>query len=679
MLNVLRTLLRRSLLATVLTAPVAGALVPAEAQARNVLLFVADGLRAGSVNGRVTPAMNRVKTQGVWFSNSHSVFPTFTTANASALATGHFLGDTGDFSNTIYTGFPEAAANGSETPFLENDLVQGDVDARFAGTVTRRNGETVQVGYLNEETILAAARSQGFRTASIGKVGPVVIFDTNNSSLVPAATRDVRGTPTIFVDDATGSTSGIPLDPAVSSALTAAGIATTTPGRGANGSSGDSTTPGAKVANLVQQDYFVQTAANVVLPQLQASGQPFVMVFWSRDPDGTQHNQGDSLNQVVPGINGPTSQAGIANADSDLARLMDALDRLGLAKTTDVIVTADHGFSTISKNPGANFSQSRTSYAATQTYQTYRTVNGAAQLVQEVPTGFLPAGFLAIDIAHALNTNLFDPDSAPGTAPKPITPASYPPVVASQPPAADGSRRQRPASGDGIIGATATDPDVVVAANGGSDLIYLPNGATRAAVAQTLVPFLLKQDYVSGVFVDPSVGRFPGTLPTTAINFVGDAVTPAPTIVVNFASVSTRGRGCPFATDDQCGVEIADSTLQQGQGQHGNFSRADTYNFMAAIGPDFKHGFVDPAPASNADVGKTIAHVLGLQIPSNGSLVGRVLQESFPGRPVPDFTTGRIESARGPGGVQTVIRLQQLGDTKYFDAAGFPRRTVGLD
>jgi hypothetical protein len=34
----------------------------------------------------------------------------------------------------------------------------------------------------------------------------------------------------------------------------------------------------------------------------------FVVVFWSRDPDGTQHNQGDSLSQLSPGINGPTSK-----------------------------------------------------------------------------------------------------------------------------------------------------------------------------------------------------------------------------------------------------------------------------------------------------------------------------------------------------------------------------------
>ena len=38
-------------------------------------------------------------------------------------------------------------------------------------------------------------------------------------------------------------------------------------------------------------------------------------------------------------------------------------------------------------------------------------------------------------------------------------------------------------------------------------------------------------------------------------------------------------------------------------------------NFMAAVGPSFKGGFVDGAPVSNADIGKTIAHVLGLKFP----------------------------------------------------------------
>src|ERR1700722_6097690 len=74
-------------------------------QRRNAIVFVADGLGAGSGNEKDTPTLWSMRTKGVNFSNSHSLFPTFTTANASAIATGHLLGDTGDYSNTIWVGF----------------------------------------------------------------------------------------------------------------------------------------------------------------------------------------------------------------------------------------------------------------------------------------------------------------------------------------------------------------------------------------------------------------------------------------------------------------------------------------------------------------------------------------------------------------------------------------------
>ena len=80
--------------------------VVAQPRPHNVVLFVADGLRPGMVNERTAPAMSQLMARGVRFSNTHSLFPTFTTANASGMATGHQLGDTGDFSNTIYVGFP---------------------------------------------------------------------------------------------------------------------------------------------------------------------------------------------------------------------------------------------------------------------------------------------------------------------------------------------------------------------------------------------------------------------------------------------------------------------------------------------------------------------------------------------------------------------------------------------
>ena len=63
----------------------------------NMVLFVPDGLRALKVTPETAPAMAEVRDKGVNFKNPHSLFPTFTMANASGMATGHFLGDTGTF------------------------------------------------------------------------------------------------------------------------------------------------------------------------------------------------------------------------------------------------------------------------------------------------------------------------------------------------------------------------------------------------------------------------------------------------------------------------------------------------------------------------------------------------------------------------------------------------------
>jgi arylsulfatase A-like enzyme len=573
----------------------------------NVILFVPDGLRALSVTPQSAPTMAAIRDRGVNFKNPHSMFPTFTTANAASFATGHYPGDTGDFSNTIYVGYPVKAANGSMTPFLEANPVLADVDQHFEGN------------YLDEDTVLLAARHQGYSAAAIGKVGPVLIFDHTERS----------GEETIIVDDSTGSPSGIPLSQAVKDRLAAAGLPLAAPGRGDNGKIGDFKTPGTSTANTVQQAYFANVAAKVVLPLLKARNKPFVLVFWSRDPDGTQHNQGDSLNALTPGINGPTSAAAIKNADDNLKQLQDALVELSLADDTDIVIAADHGFSTISK-------ESATSPAAKADYP-------------DAPKGALPSGFLAIDIAQGLGLPLFDPDN-------------------------NNTRRADEHStprGNGLIGPDPVKPDVVVAANGGSDLIYVPS--RDRALVQRVIDLLLTQDYVSGLFVDDNLGAFAGTLPLSAINLKGTARTPRPTIAVNFRSFSS---GC--AEPLLCTAEIADTGLQQGQGMHGSFSRADTMNFMAAIGPDFKHGFVDEAPVSNADMGQTLARLLGLKIPFKGALRGRVVEEALPDGAMPAVTAGALRSSASAAGLQTVVEYQQVGSTRYFDAAGFPGRTVGL-
>src|ERR1700684_797181 len=179
----------------------------------NVILFVPDGLRGRIVTPQTAPAMAEVRDKGVNFRNSHSLFPTFTTANASAMSTGHYLGDTGDFSNTIYTGYAVGAAAGTVTPFLESDPVLHDVDEHFGGD------------YLNEETILKMARAKGFSTAAIGKLGPTLIFDHTDKT-------GADGLHSIVIDDSTGGKGGVPLSQEMQAALAKGNLPPATPSRG---------------------------------------------------------------------------------------------------------------------------------------------------------------------------------------------------------------------------------------------------------------------------------------------------------------------------------------------------------------------------------------------------------------------------------------------------------------
>ena len=173
--------------------------------------------------------MAEVRDKGVNFKNSHSLFPTFTTANASAMSTGHYLGDTGDFSNTIYTGYHVGAGrrhrrrrSSKTTPCsaMSTSISSGD--------------------YLNEETILKMARAQGFSTAAIGKVGPTLIFDHTDRA-------DKPGLHSIVIDDSTGGKTGVPLSDEMKDALTKADLPLATPSRGDNGKAGDAKTPGTTV------------------------------------------------------------------------------------------------------------------------------------------------------------------------------------------------------------------------------------------------------------------------------------------------------------------------------------------------------------------------------------------------------------------------------------------------
>jgi hypothetical protein len=187
-------------------------------------------------------------------------------------------------------------------------------------------------------------------------------------------------------------------------------------------------------------------------------------------------------------------------------------------------------------------------------------------------------------------------------------------------------------------------------------------------VVHETIQFLAGFDYIGGIFVDdkycPEPTSCPGALPLSAIGLTGRSDVPRPAIVVSFKSFE-RVKG-----DLQSTIQIADTTLQEGQGQHGGFSRAQTLNNMAAIGPDFGHG-VDDEPAGNIDIAPTLAKILGIEMPSKGTLKGRVLEEALkPGH----LTATRpselsLLSAPTEDGTRTLLLYQEHQGVRYLDRA----------
>lgn len=589
----------------------AGALVAAlatsaaSAAPRNVVLFVPDGLRSELVTPETAPNLAAFASRGVRFANGHAAFPTLTMVNAATLATGHQPGDHGIYGDHLYVG----AGEGSAVPALDDDPTIEALDARLDG------------GLVGERTLIDAAIEAGYATAVVGRYGPVALQ-------VPAR----LWARTILVDDRTGYPGGIALPEAVSRRLSGAGLSTTAPGRGSNGDAGDLKERGTRATNKGQQTWFSAVTTRAVLPELRSRHRPFLLIYWSRDPDGTEHNQGDSPRLLEPGITGPTALAAVRDADRAFGELMESLDALGLKDSTDVIVASDHGFSTVTKS-------SSTSPA------THRRYRGVA-------TGELPGGFLALDLAAALALPLHEPDEA-RTELRPET-------------------GQHPDDGDALLGPDPHAPAVVIAANGGSDAIYLP-GDDAARLLPSIVAALLAEDYVGGLFADDRFGPVPGTLPLSAVGLSGSARTPRPALLVSFRSAAI---GCPNTL--LCTSLNADTGLQTGQGAHGSASRADTANFIAAGGPDFKTGYVDLAPASTADVGRTIARLLELRLAARGKATGRVLSESLKGGNDVAFTRETVRGEATPAGLATEMVLQRVGDTRYVTAAGLAGRTVGL-
>ncbi|HEX9101783.1 MAG TPA: phosphodiesterase, partial [Polyangia bacterium] len=185
---------------------------------------------------------------------------------------------------------------------------------------------------------------------------------------------------------------------------------------------------------------------------------------------------------------------------------------------------------------------------------------------------------------------------------------------------------------------------VVIAANGGSDYLYLPDHS--ATVVASLIPVLQKREEVGAIFVNSMYGAINGTLPMSTVKL--ENAGRAPDLIISYDfDPDAMVAGVP-------GIEYESMSTSSNRGMHGSFSPRDVHNTLIAAGPDFKAAFADTLPTGNVDVAPTVAQIFGLSLPGAN---GRPLSEALVGgAAIADYTA--TPSTVNPAAAATGLTFQ---------------------
>ncbi len=272
--------------------------------------------------------------------------------------------------------------------------------------------------------------------------------------------------------------------------------------------------------------------------------------------------------------------------------------------------------------------------------------------------------------------------------------------------------------------------DVVVARNGGSDLIYLsktafPSENAQRDELQKIVNFAEAQEWCGPIFSrdlaaapiegkhhrkrtaeKPFLGWIDGTFAEQAIGILNPSR--SADLVLSFREISDQDNdqltgperlAFELAAKGQTPVKNKSKTLVHpvkgimyadapsfttGMGMHGAAGQMELHNFGAAFGPDFKRSFIDTNPTANVDIAPTITHILHLAPnigPGGVHATGRVMTEAFPGER-PWVGTAKAISLSTKLTLQGVevtnsLRITRLGDHDYLDNATEARNPLG--
>ena len=262
--------------------------------ARLVIVFVVDGLRPDAITAADTPAIHRLRAEGVEFANSHAVFPTVTRVNAATLATGGQPGTHGIVGNQMY--IPAVDPVRAIDTAAYRRLLDVDCATRGRLVVAPTLGERL------------GARGMRLAAVSSGSTGSALLTNPRGPAGVGVLVNGYfdPGKRVAWPDDVNAAI------------LTRFGEA---PAKGG---------PERYDAAVTWTERVLR---EYVLPEIA----PAVVINWLTEPDHTQHSLG---------VGSPSAREALRHADHEIAQVLGSLDGLGLAASTDVFVVSDHGFTT---------------------------------------------------------------------------------------------------------------------------------------------------------------------------------------------------------------------------------------------------------------------------------------------------------------------------------------------
>ena len=260
---------------------------------RHVVLMVWDGLRPDFVTEEATPTLAKLAREGVFFARHHSVYPTSTEVNGTAMATGCYPGHSGIIGNREF----RPGIDPYRSVATEELLSIRVGDAATGGK------------YLRVPTLAEALHAAGQRTAIAGTKPVVILQDRGrrpDAGLPAGESVVLYGGNTLPEETAPAleRTLGLPFPREI------------------------------RLPN-VEEDAWTTRA---LTEGLWKDDLPKLSVLWMSDPDFTQHRYGPASPQALKAL---------GSNDANLAKLLDVLEQRGWRDSTDVFVVSDHGFSTV--------------------------------------------------------------------------------------------------------------------------------------------------------------------------------------------------------------------------------------------------------------------------------------------------------------------------------------------